>query len=328
MNTGSLIIDLKGPVIEDDEKTLLTHPLVGGVILFSRNYQNPEQVSLLCKSIRAYAKKPVLIMVDQEGGRVQRFVNGFSRLPALHEIAANYGENPEQSIKDAKNWGYTMAQEMLSIGIDLSLAPILDLNKGTSAVIGNRAFHADPKVVYELAKAYISGMNAAGMQATGKHFPGHGHIVTDSHLDLAQDNRTFDAIEREDLLPFIWLINDNIAALMSAHILFPAIDDFPVTYSSVWLKTILRDKFNFKGVIISDDLNMKGANITNNYAERFKLAKEAGCDLILLCNNRPAVLQVLKQYQTEYAPYLLNNSKLKALQADFTAVVPQYNFKH
>lgn len=287
-------MDLEGYALTPDESEMLTHPLVGGIILFTRNFESKAQLKALCEDIRLKRRdKPVLIMVDQEGGRVQRFKTEFTRLPPAAEFGQIYDEDPNRAIKLAKEGGKLMAAELLAIGVDLSFAPVLDLNKGVSSVIGDRAFHTNTAAVTTLASAFIAGMNEAGMAATGKHFPGHGSVVLDSHLALPTDERSYEDIEKDDLIPFANLIQQGIPALMAAHITFPRVDKYPVGYSAVWLKNILRKKLNFSGVIFSDDLSMEGANISADYADRVKAANEAGCDFTLICNHRAGVIQAL-----------------------------------
>lgn len=319
---GSLIIDLKDKELVDEERDLLSHPLVGGVILFSRNYDSREQLIRLCQAIRKTRKEPLLIMVDQEGGRVQRFIADFTRLSPMALFGRLAERDSNRACQLAKNCGWLMATELLSAGVDMSLAPILDLNKGISGVIGDRAFHADPHQVIELADAFIKGMKEAGMAATGKHFPGHGSIAPDSHVAMPVDERSLPEIEREDLIPFVGLIKRDIPALMAAHITFPKIDKFAVGFSTIWLKTILREQLGFKGVILSDDLNMEGANISSNYAERVIASREAGCDFALLCNNRSGVIQALDHVPVK--PHQVEQEKWGALSADFSRINPSY----
>lgn len=290
---GSLFIDLQNSELLPEEKELIEHPLVGGIILFSRNYTDKQQLKHLCKQIRLAKGSPILIMADQEGGRVQRFIKDFSRLPDMASFGRQYEESKDLACQEAQKCGHLMASELLSVGIDLSLAPVLDLNKGLSTVIGNRAFHENAKVVVDLASAFMSGMKEAGMAAVGKHFPGHGTVVADSHLAIPIDHRTLDEIEKEDMLPFDFFAKKQIPAIMAAHIIFPSVDPFAVTFSRRWLQDILRDRLRFQGIILSDDLNMEGANISACYADRMRAAKEAGCDFVLLCNNRSGVIQAL-----------------------------------
>lgn len=290
---GACVISLEGKELAPEESEILAHPLIGGVILFARNYDSKDQLKALCRSIRQTRSHPILIMVDQEGGRVQRFINEFTRLPAMGSLGALYNENPDQALQLANHCGWLMASELLSVGIDLSLAPVLDLDKGRNTVIGSRAFHANALDVVRLATAFARGMQEAGMASVGKHFPGHGAVALDSHLALPVDERSFNEIEQDDLIPFAALIKAGIAGMMAAHIIFPQVDATPVGFSRVWLQTILRQQLKFKGVILSDDLNMEGANISANYADRVAMTREAGCDFALVCNNRKAAIQVL-----------------------------------
>lgn len=290
---GCLILDLQGLEITPEERELLAHPLVGGVILFSRNYISRQQLISLCKAARTARKTPMLIMADQEGGRVQRFKEEFSLLPAMAQLGKLYDHDPAQALQQTQACGRLMASELVSAGVDLSLSPVLDLNKGVSSVIGDRAFHAQAAIVSTLAEAFMLGMKEAGMAAVGKHFPGHGSVTLDSHVAIPNDLRSRQEIESDDLQSFSALIKKGIPAIMAAHIVFPKIDAQPVSYSSIWLQEILRKHLQFNGTILSDDLNMEGANISANYADRVIAAREAGCDFTLLCNNRSGVVQAL-----------------------------------
>lgn len=290
---GALIISLDGLELTSEDKEILNHPLVGGVILFARNYASKRQLTALCQAIRDSRKQPALIMVDQEGGRVQRFKGDFSTLPPMGRFGELFTANPALACQEASACGALMASELLSAGVDLSLAPVLDVNRRLNTVIGDRAFHTDADTVATLSIAFMQGMKRAGMASVGKHFPGHGSVAVDSHIGLPVDLRTFAEVAASDLQPFVELIKAGIPAIMAAHILFPAVDDKPVGFSARWLKDILRGQLGFKGMIISDDLNMEGANISTNYADRAAAAKEAGCDVLLLCNQRPGVIQAL-----------------------------------
>lgn len=290
---GSLVISIANKELTAEEREIIAHPLVGGVILFSRNYESRDQLKALCRDIRHARKKPVLIMADQEGGRVQRFKNEFTRLPPLALFGKIYDDDPVKATRLAREGGWLMAAELLTVGVDLSLAPVLDLNKGISTVIGDRAFHREPEVVIQLAKAFTKGMLEAGMAPTAKHFPGHGSIAPDSHLAIPVDDRSLSEIEQDDMIPFVAMINAGIKGMMPAHIIFPKVDNKTVGFSKVWLQDILRKKFAYQGVIFSDDLNMEGANISSRYADRVVAAKEAGCDFALLCNNHVGVIQVI-----------------------------------
>lgn len=312
---GPVIIDLLSIELSTEEREILQHPLVGGVILFTRNYQSPEQIAHLCREIRQSRSTPILITVDHEGGRVQRFRQGMTRLPSMESIGAIYADFPEKALQVAESSGWLMAAELLSLGIDLSYAPVLDLNKQISSVIGDRAFHRQSAIVVKLALAFMQGMRTAGMAAVGKHFPGHGSVVVDSHTDLPIDERTLDVIQADDMVTFNKLIQAGIPALMPAHILFPAIDSKPVGFSKFWLQEILRKQLRFNGVIISDDLNMEGAKEIGNHVTRARVALDAGCDIILICNNRPAMLSILEQLPQQYTLAL---EKFKTLQGQFS----------
>ncbi len=288
-----VILDLIGTELSPEEHDILQHPLVGGVILFARNYESVPQMTELCRQIRTSRPTPLLIAVDQEGGRVQRFKEGLTRLPSMGEIGQLYQRSPEQGLQLAYSSGQTMATELRAMGIDLSFAPVLDLDKQQNTVIGDRAFGADSTLVSTLGLAVMRGMRAAGMAATGKHFPGHGSVKTDSHTTLPIDSRSFEEIYREDMQPFIAMIAAGIDALMPAHILFPKIDSHPVGFSRYWLQEVLRKQLKFSGIIFSDDLNMAGAEFAGNYAARANAALEAGCDKVLICNNRAGAIHIL-----------------------------------
>lgn len=280
------MLDVAGLTLTDHEKDLINHPNTGAVILFSRNYQNPEQVAELVADIRAARNGAILIAVDQEGGRVQRFQNGFTRLPP----AARYARAPEL----AETAGWLMAAELLAVGVDFSFAPVLDVDCGVSEIIGDRSFATDQQLATRLASAFRKGMQAAGMAATGKHFPGHGAVALDSHLTLPVDERDLDSIRAKDLLPFRQLIAEGLEAVMPAHVVYPACDPRPAGFSPFWLQQILRQELAFDGVIFSDDLSMEGAASVGGFPERARLAQQAGCDMILVCNNPAAAEQVLE----------------------------------
>lgn len=292
---GCLLIDLAGLELTPEERELLAHPLVGGLVIFARNYESPAQMQSLCQAVKAARKSPLLITVDQEGGRVQRFIKHFTKLPPMSVFGDLYAKDPTHALACARECGWLLATEILAVNVDLSFAPVLDLNNPISNIIGNRAFAAEPQVVIELASAFIQGLHEAGMAAVGKHFPGHGSIAPDSHVAMPEDHRTLEAIKKNDMQPFAALIQQGIKAIMTSHILFPQVDTSIVTFSRKWLQTILREQLLFHGTIFSDDLNMAGANISAHYADRMIAALEAGCDFALLCNNRNAVIQVLDQ---------------------------------
>lgn len=292
---GPLMIDVQGTSLTEEDQELLAHPLVGGLILFTRNYEAPEQLIELTQQIRQDTSKDFLIAVDHEGGRVQRFRSEFSRIPAMGTLSQLSENNQEQ----AKTWcfyaGQLMAIEVLAVGIDISFAPVLDVN-GISEVIGDRAFHSSPDTVQLLATAFIKGMNSVGMKATGKHFPGHGSVQEDSHVAMPVDSRSASDIFQFDLQPFQQLIkNKLISAVMPAHIIFPCVDQQAVGFSEVWLQQILRDQLGFDGVIFSDDLSMAGASVAGGCVERSEAAQAAGCDMLLMCNDREATIKVIDQ---------------------------------
>lgn len=293
MSLGPVMIDLLGPELLPEERELLRHPLVGGVILFSRNYVSPEQVERLTAEIHALREPHLLVAVDQEGGRVQRFRDGFTRLPPVSLLGALYDADRKRALRVAETTGWLMASELRAVGVDLSFAPVLDVDCGVSTVIGDRAFHRDPEVVAALARAYMRGMNRAGMAATGKHFPGHGRVCADSHLALPVDERLYEDVYLTDIVPFERMIHYGLPAVMMAHIVYPRIDPNPAGFSAFWLKEVLRGRLGFQGAVFSDDLSMEGAAGVGDCAARAHAALHAGCDMVLVCNNREGAIQVL-----------------------------------
>jgi len=279
---GPLLIGLAGLEVSDEESDWLQHPAVGGVVLFTRNYQDPAQLSNLTASITRLAGRDLLICVDHEGGRVQRFRNGFTRLPPLAVLGKMYTDSVSNALDFAYRHGRVMATELLLCGVDLSFAPVLDIGD-RSVVIGDRAFAADAAVIIELSGAYIAGMHDAGMAATGKHFPGHGSVEADSHTDDVCDPRGFEEIEQLDLKPFAAL-SGKLDAMMMAHVLYPAVDNRPAGYSPFWIKTILRQKLAYKGTIFSDDLGMFAAKVAGGLLDRARDSLLAGCDAVLVCH--------------------------------------------
>ncbi|MGB1310884.1 MAG: beta-N-acetylhexosaminidase [Leucothrix sp.] len=298
MPIAPLMLDLEGIELTQEEQELLKHPLCGGLILFSRNFHSVEQLEYLIKSVRQASGPDLLIGVDHEGGRVQRFKDGFTHLPALGKLYAQ-SDNEQVALQAARNHAWLMASELRALGIDFSFAPVLDLNYGVSEVIGDRAFHAEAEIVSKMAEAYIEGMHQAGMASTGKHFPGHGAVVADSHKEIPIDKRDFSTLDAFDIQPFLKLIPKGLDAVMPAHVIYPAIDSRPAGFSEIWLKQILRGILNFDGVIFSDDLDMEGASFAGNYAQRAEAAITAGCDMVLVCNNRQGVMQVLDEASIE-----------------------------
>jgi len=293
------MLDVLGTSLTPEDKELLQHPLVGGLILFSRNFESVAQVSALVADIRQVTHNDFLIAIDHEGGRVQRFRDGFSKIPAMGALWTLANENMIEAKTLAMQCGVLMALEVQSVGIDISFAPVLDVN-GISAVIGDRGFHQKPEHVATLASSFIAGMHHVGMKATGKHFPGHGSVAEDSHIALPIDVREHTEIDVFDLLPFKTLIGvGQLDALMPAHVIFPDVDDDAVGFSSLWLKEILRKKLAFDGVIFSDDLSMEGAACIGGYTERAEAAQQAGCDMLLLCNNRAGCIEVIDNANIE-----------------------------
>lgn len=278
------MVDVAGPDLTSEEAAFLTSPAVGGVILFSRNYQNPEQVSALIGEIKSLRSPALLIAVDQEGGRVQRFKEGFTRLPPMERYGQLYDPQPDLALDLCRCAGQLMAAELLATGIDFSFAPVLDCAKRGSKAIGDRAFHYDPDAITVLAGAFIDGMNAAGMVATGKHFPGHGGVIADSHFRLPVDRRSMAILEKKDLLPFRRLAG-RLGGILTAHVSFTKIDPQCPTFSSFWLQEVLRHDMGFKGIIFSDDLSMKAAHNGGDVVERTRRALRAGCDMGLICND-------------------------------------------
>lgn len=291
MTRGPLMVDVGGLTLTAEDKEVLAHPDVGSVILFSRNVDTPRQIAELTAAMRA-VRPELWIAVDQEGGRVQRFREGFTRLPAMRQFGHQYDQDPVAALAAAQACGELMAREVRAVGVDFSFAPVLDLDVGVSGVIGDRAFHTDPTAATALVRAFMQGMKAAGMMTIGKHFPGHGSVAADSHFDLPVDDRSWAEIDAYDLQPFRALARE-LDGIMPAHVVYPQVDPLPAGFSSFWLKTVLREQLGFQGLIFSDDLCMEGAAGVGSMAERKALALAAGCDVVLICNNREAVLSVL-----------------------------------
>ncbi len=285
MGIGPVMLDVEGTTLTPQDEQRLRHPLVGGVILFARNYESPAQLMDLTADIRAVRNPTLLIAVDHEGGRVQRFREGFTRIPAMRELGKIWDQHPKRAKHLAQQIGYVLAAELRACGVDFSFTPVLDVDYGSSGVIGDRAFHADPQAIAELAHSLLIGLRLAGMHTVGKHFPGHGYVRADSHLEIPQDDRSLADMEMSDLIPFRQMVNFGLTAVMPAHVIYPQVDTLPAGYSSIWLKKILRGELGFEGCIFSDDLSMEGATGAGGVVQRAEAALNAGCDMVLICNN-------------------------------------------
>jgi len=290
---GPVMLDVEGVRLTGADRRRLNHPLAGGVILFSRNYANGAQLTGLTEEIHALRNPPLIIAVDHEGGRVQRFRDGFTAIPAMLELGWAWDHGQQQARQLAQEIGFVLAAELLAHGVDLSFAPVLDLDRGISTVIGDRGFHSDPLAVGELARAVLHGLKQAGMNGVGKHFPGHGTVSADSHHEIPVDDRTYADIEASDLEPFRRLIDAGVGGIMPAHVIYPRVDDQPAGFSSVWLTQVLRGRLGFDGVIFSDDLSMEGARGAGGVTDRARAAFGAGCDMVLLCNSPDAADELL-----------------------------------
>ena len=293
MNLGRLFVDIDGAELSPFDEDILRHPHIGGVILFSRNFKSIEQLHQLITVLRKLRTPPLLIAVDHEGGRVQRFREGFTHLPPAEWLGEIYDQAPEQASTLAYYFGWIIAAELRCLDIDLSFSPVLDLNHGLSAVIGDRSLHRCAQAVIALADSMVRGMSNAGMSAVGKHFPGHGGVSGDTHHANVIDRRTYSELVAHDLSVYTDQLLDTMGGIMCAHVRYPAIDQQPAGFSSVWLQGILREQLGFKGIIFSDDLTMIGAQTELDPLERVMLAFSSGCDVALLCNDRQAVETVL-----------------------------------
>ncbi|PKO45661.1 MAG: beta-N-acetylhexosaminidase [Betaproteobacteria bacterium HGW-Betaproteobacteria-22] len=292
MSLGPVMLDVVGTELTADDIRRIRHPLVGGVILFKRNYENNAQLKALTASIHAVRQPPLLIAVDHEGGRVQRFREGFTKIPPMRELGKVWDKNPKKAKALAKDTGWVLAAELRAHGIDFSFTPVLDMDYGDSLVISDRAFHLNAHAINDLAFALMQGLKKGGMAAVGKHFPGHGFVVADSHVSMPVDERAFDQIAQHDMQPFRMLIDEGIQAIMPAHVIYPDVDDKPAGFSSRWLQKILRERLGFNGVVFSDDLSMEAATVGGDVTTRALAALNAGCDMVLLC-NQPALADEL-----------------------------------
>jgi beta-N-acetylhexosaminidase len=295
MSLGSVMVDIEGTELQAHEIERLMDPMVAGVIFFSRNFESAEQIKKLSQQIHDLRHPKLLIGVDHEGGRVQRFRSGFTHIPPMRVLGELYNQDKQYSYEVAEKVGWLLAAELLSVGIDFSFAPVLDLDYGGSKVIGDRAFHANPIAVGNLAFHVMNGMRKAGMASVAKHFPGHGFIEADSHLEVALDERPFAEIQQHDIQPFLRLIENGVDAIMPAHVIYSQIDKNPAGFSEHWLQDVLRKQCHFEGAIISDDMSMKAATEFGSASERVRQALQAGCDLVLVCNDPMAADEVLSK---------------------------------
>lgn len=292
MSLGPLMIDLAGTELSGEDREILRHGLIGGVVLFSRNFRNAQQMRALVDSIHELRSPPLLTAVDQEGGRVQRFREGFTTLPPARVLGRCWDRDHREALRLARQIGWLMASEVRSVGVDFSFAPCVDLDYGVSGVIGDRALHASSEAVCALSAALHAGMRDAGMHAVAKHFPGHGAVVADTHLAVATDRREFPDLEN-DLRPYRVLIDNQLAGIMAAHVVYPAVDTWPASLSQHWISGVLRGDLNFHGCVFTDDLSMAGVAVGGPMSHRVRQALSAGCDVMLICNDREAVREVL-----------------------------------
>ncbi len=295
MPLGPVMIDVAGTDLTPEERERLRHPAVGGVILFQRNFETPHRLRSLTAAIHGLRDPALLIAVDHEGGRVQRFQNGFTRIPPMRALGALYARSAGAAGDAAEAIGTIMAYELIKHGVDLTFAPVLDIDFGGSSVIGDRAFDRSPAVTAELAGRLVAGMGRAGMGAVGKHFPGHGYVRADSHHEVPIDERPYEQIEADDLWPYRTCIPHGLAGVMPAHVIYRAVDPRPAGFSRYWLQDILRGELGFRGIVFSDDLSMEGAAVAGGIVERANAALEAGCDMVLVCNAPGAADELLQE---------------------------------
>ena len=292
---GRVVIDVQGTTLTPDDVARLRHPATGGVILFARNFESRAQLSGLVAAIHALRSEPLLVAVDHEGGRVQRFrADGFTPLPPMHALGQLWDRDPQEALRSAVEVGYVLAAELRSCGVDLSFTPVLDLDYGRSQVIGSRAFHRHPAAVADLARALVHGLHLGGMAACGKHFPGHGYVEADSHHAVPVDERPLDAILAEDAAPYHWLGDLTLPSVMPAHVIYPLADARPAGFSPFWITTILRERLRYDGLVFSDDLTMEGAAVAGDIVARAHAALDAGCYMVLVCNRPDLADQVLQ----------------------------------
>ena len=316
---GPVVVDIAGPTLSDGDRRRLAHPLVGMVILFTRNYRSPEQLAQLCQQIHVLRDPPLLIAVDHEGGRVQRFRDGFTVLPPMATLGRLWEHDVLAACRVALATGFVLGAELRAHGVDLSFTPVLDLDWGRSGVVGDRALHADPRVVTLLASQLNHGLALAGMGNCGKHFPGHGWAVADSHVDMPVDERTREQILAQDAAPYGWL-GAGLDAVMPAHVVYPEVDPLPAGFSARRIRQILRGEIGFAGAVFSDDLCMAGARMAGGVAQAAQAALDAGCDFVLVCNDAEAADTVLAQLRWQRSTDF--DERLARLRPRSTAVTP------
>ena len=329
---GPLMLDVSGFELTHEEIDILDHPLIGGLILFSRNYYDQKQLSDIVRHIRSVTRNNILIATDHEGGRVQRFREDFSKIPAMGSIAHQTDKNLQQSSYLCEQFGWLMAAELLAFDIDISFAPVLDI-QGVSEVIGDRSFHQQPEKIIQLASEFIKGMHRAGMSATGKHFPGHGNVLEDSHIAMPVDHRSKADIFTVDMAIFKSIHQQGLLdAVMPAHVIYPDVDALPAGFSQTWIKQILRQQLGFNGVVFSDDLSMQGAVQMGNILERAELAIAAGCDMVLVCNDPKGTIDVIDGLPSDMDLQLNSADRIKSLKKtaglDFSSLKKTIEHQH
>ena len=311
MSLGPLMVDVAGTALTAADREILRHPLVGGVILFTRNYADPGQLRALVDDIHGLRAPPLLVAVDQEGGRVQRFREGFTALPPARLYGKLWDDDAKEAARVTELGAWLMAAELRASGVDISFAPVVDLDFGASSVIGDRALHREPEAVAELARAWLLGMRRAGMAACAKHFPGHGFVAGDSHHMLPVDGRPLAEIRRHDLVPYQHLLRLDLPSVMMAHVVYDRVDVLPASLSQRWIQDELRDALRFEGAVFCDDLSMRGAEKAGDYLDRARTALAAGCDMLPVCNSRAGVEAILDGLQHE--PHPLSQWRLAKL---------------
>ena len=311
MTLGPIIVSIEGKKLSENDRCTLQHDLIGGVILFSENYENREQLLELVRSIKKLKSPELIVCVDQEGGPVQRFRRGFYKLPSFNELGKIYDRSKEEGLRASYLAAQINALELMDVGIDFSFSPVIDIDHGLSDIIGDRSFHSIPEIVTELSDSYINGLKSIGMKAVVKHFPGHGGVTLDSHIDKPIDERSLDDLDN-DLMPFQSLFNKDVSAIMTAHICFPSIDSSMVTFSEYWLNDLLRQKFQFQGLVFSDDLSMGATEEIGLMEERINLALSSGCDVVICCHMKEQMNLIINSVQSNYKKNF--DSKLEVMR--------------